>query len=296
MGYLHIDNLYKDQRVLLFKEVFAMEKIHGTSAHLHIEKGRVSFHSGGAEHLAFTNLFDVEALLKKTAAAAFAEDAITIYGEACGGKVQKMSHAYGPTLRFVAFEVRINRAWLAVPQAADVAQQLGLDFVDYVRVPAELPALDEQRDRPSSLALRLGLGEQMREGIVIRPPIEVRINNDARIIAKHKREEFAETVSPRRVSVDPNDRVVLEQAQAIADEWVTPMRLNHVADAVASAKGKPALDITDTGDIIRAMLEDVEREAKGEIIPSKAARNAISRAAAHLWKQRVTKVPQEVTA
>lgn len=29
MSYLHIPNLYKDQTILMFKEVFAMEKIHG---------------------------------------------------------------------------------------------------------------------------------------------------------------------------------------------------------------------------------------------------------------------------
>lgn len=30
MGYLHISNLYRDQRVLMFKEVFVLEKVHGT--------------------------------------------------------------------------------------------------------------------------------------------------------------------------------------------------------------------------------------------------------------------------
>jgi len=34
MAYLDIDNLYKEQRILMFKECYAMEKIHGTSAHL----------------------------------------------------------------------------------------------------------------------------------------------------------------------------------------------------------------------------------------------------------------------
>ncbi len=29
MGYLHIDNLYKNQTILLFKEAYCMEKIHG---------------------------------------------------------------------------------------------------------------------------------------------------------------------------------------------------------------------------------------------------------------------------
>ena len=36
MGYLHIENLYRPiaQSILLFREVYALEKIHGTSAHV----------------------------------------------------------------------------------------------------------------------------------------------------------------------------------------------------------------------------------------------------------------------
>ena len=34
MGYLEIKNLYADARVLGFKEVYALEKIHGTSANV----------------------------------------------------------------------------------------------------------------------------------------------------------------------------------------------------------------------------------------------------------------------
>ena len=32
MAYQHIDNLYKNQDILKFKECYALEKIHGTSA------------------------------------------------------------------------------------------------------------------------------------------------------------------------------------------------------------------------------------------------------------------------
>ncbi len=34
MGYLHIDNLYKNQTIRLFRECYALEKVHGTSAHV----------------------------------------------------------------------------------------------------------------------------------------------------------------------------------------------------------------------------------------------------------------------
>ena len=34
MGYMHINNLYKDQTLMMFKEVFCLEKVHGSSSHL----------------------------------------------------------------------------------------------------------------------------------------------------------------------------------------------------------------------------------------------------------------------
>jgi hypothetical protein len=61
MGFMHIDNLYKDSRIFQFEECFAEEKIHGTSAHfsLKFESGlpQLTFFSGGASHEAFKALF-----------------------------------------------------------------------------------------------------------------------------------------------------------------------------------------------------------------------------------------------
>ena len=64
MGYLHIDNLYKNVDVLAFKEVYVLEKIHGTSAHIgwKVEE-KLNFFSGGEKHENFVKLFD-EAMLR----------------------------------------------------------------------------------------------------------------------------------------------------------------------------------------------------------------------------------------
>ena len=45
MGYMHIDNLYKNQDVLMFREAYALEKIHGTSAHVAYGPGGLTFFS-----------------------------------------------------------------------------------------------------------------------------------------------------------------------------------------------------------------------------------------------------------
>ena len=77
---------------------------------------------------------------------------------------------------------------------------------------------------------------------------------------------------------------VLQKAKEIADEWVTEMRLTHVLDAF------PDADITKTGMIIKAMVEDVLREAKGEIVESGEVKQAISRTTALMFKRRIKEI------
>jgi hypothetical protein len=286
VGYLHIDNLYKPeaQGILLFRECYALEKIHGTSAHVRWDgMGGVRLFSGGEKPDAFAALFDTTAL-----ALAFTEKCgtrdVTVYGEAYGGKCQGMRATYGERLRFVAFDVRSGDWWLDVPSAEGLIVGLGLEFVAYSRIPTDLAAIDAERDRPSEQAKRNGIAEpKIREGVVLRPPVEVTTNGGNRIIAKHKRAEFLETKTMREV--DPAQRVVLEAAEKIAEEWVTEMRLTHVLDRL----GNPT-DLSATGKVIAAMVEDVCREASGEIVDSKEARKAIGAAAARLFKRRVTTV------
>jgi hypothetical protein len=47
-----------------------------------------------------------------------------------------------------------------------------------------------------------------------------------------------------------------------------------------------------TGEVVRAMVADIYKEAKGEIIESKEVSAAIGRVAAKLWKQRVSSLPK----
>lgn len=278
MGYLHIGNLYKEQDVLLFRECYAMEKIHGTSAHVLWKDNKVAFSAGGASHDNFVKLFDEEKLRQGFAGTGL--EKIVIYGEAYGGKCQGMSETYGKELKFVAFDVKMNDVWLSVPQAHDFAgKTLGLDFVHYVKIPTTFEAIDAERDADSVQAVRNGVGTgKNREGVVLRPLIEVRKNNDERVISKHKRDEFCETKTPRPV-MDPAKLEVLAQAERIAEEWVTLERLNHVLDKM------PGAGMENIPDLIRAMREDVYREGKGEIVESKEAEKSIGKRTAILFKQ-----------
>lgn len=295
MGYLHINNLYRDQRVLMFKRVFAMEKIHGTSAHItyHAADGTLTFFSGGEKYDNFVKLFDADALKAKLAEYGF-ED-VTVYGEAYGGKMNGQSWRYGKALKFVAFDVQIGEHFLAVPQAEDVAKKLGLEFVHYVECGTEIETLNRERDADSVQAARNGVKDEQgrpitREGIVIRPTIELTANNGERIIAKHKRDDERETNSIRMVK-DPGHEQKLVEAQAIADEYMTMTRLEHVLDKL-KVDGEE-VDIKRMPEVMSACIEDVIRESAGEIVESREARSAIGGKAAKLFRQRLQRVLEQ---
>lgn len=277
MGYLHIDNLYKNKTVLIFKECYALEKIHGTSAHVRYDGSEVHLFPGGIKLDAFEEClgFSKQELLSKLSSIS---DQITIFGEAYGGSCQKMSNVYGSKIRFVAFDVKINDAWLSVPNAEEVCKKIGLEFVDYVKTTTDIDSLNALRDAPSTQAIRNGMGNtHHREGIIIRPIVELSTNNGGRVIAKHKRQEFRETKTDRPINQE--QLLVLTNAKTIADEWVTEMRVRHVLDKVEGGA-----DITKMKDMIKAVCEDVKREGDMEIVWSKEVEKAICNASAHKIK------------
>lgn len=277
MSYAHIDNLYKNQAILLFRECYATEKIHGTSAHVAWKDGKVTLFSGGESPERFAKLFAPDEMVSRFAA--LGHDEVTVYGEAYGGSCQGMSATYGKELRFVAFEVQVGETWLNVENAADVASKLGVEFVHYEKISTDLAAIDAQRDADSVQAVRNGTGPgHKREGIVLRPLLEFRDHRGDRIIAKHKRDEFKETATPREV--DPAKAKALADAESIALEWVTDMRLTHVLDKIPTPHAPEQ-----TGMVIKAMVEDVLREGAGEFVDTKDARKAIGSRAAAMFKK-----------
>ena len=313
---MKIQNLYKYQDILMFKECYAMEKIHGTSAHISFKKTRIpdgvsflfhktyaftvrtepsfinnkkipgytdcyeiKFFSGGEKHSKFITLFDSEALTK-----VFAEnvdcDEMTIFGEAYGGKQQGMSHTYGKELKFIVFDVKIGHVWLDVPKTHKLATKFGLEFVHYVKCTTDMQQLNFFRDTPSVQAIRNGCGDsKLREGVVLRPLIEVRKNNGSRVIAKHKNENFSEVRTPRQV--DTKKLQVLEEAEAIANEWVTPNRLKNLL----SHMNPDEIDMKNTPKVIKAMIDDVKIEGEGEIEWGKPVRHAVGKRTAKLFQQ-----------
>lgn len=308
MAYMKIKNLYRPEaskELLGRKEVYACEKIHGTSAHIkyHRDNG-ISFFSGGIKHVSFLQMLD-ERFNLETIATNFRNSfttyrairELTVYGEAYGGKCQRMSNTYGP-LNFIAFEVKIDEDWLNVQGADNWARLLGFEFVHYEKGPATVEWLDSQRDKPSVQARRNGMGDDKHgEGIVVRPLREETDHRGNRILAKHKRTMYGETKTPR--SIDPNKQRIWREARVTAEEWVTPVRLEHVIDAL-KAQGCEELGMRETGTVIRAMINDVKVESGAEslINPEIEWSNEISKAigaeAARLYKKWVTTIEDKI--
>lgn len=278
MGYQKIENLYKAQDILLFRECYALEKIEGTSAHISWKDHQLRLFAGGGSHHVFCQLFD-ESKLKETFIKIGHTD-VTIYGEFYGGSIQGMRKVYGEKSKFVAFEVCVDHKWLSVPQAKDFVDQFELDFVHYNKIPATLEDFDKERSSPSQQAIKCGMGDNHeREGIILRPLIELTKNNGARIICKYKNDNFRETNTVRKV-VDPEMLKILEDADAIAEEWVVMERLKHVLNKMPYDIGMES-----TKDVIKNMMEDVKVEAMGEIVWSKEVEKAIGKKTAALWKK-----------
>lgn len=287
MSYLHIKNLDKDPRILQFRQVYALEKVHGTSAHVAWDgSGNIRLFSGGEKHARFAGLFDLsqlEALFRDHCG----DRPMTVYGEAYGGSQQGMSAAYGKDLRFVAFDCLGADKWLDVPSAEALVNHLGLEFVPFHFTSTDLAALDAHRDHPSEVAVRRGITAPMpREGVVLRPPFEVTLNNGERLIAKYKGAAFSETKTVRLV--DPTKALMLTEATAVAEEWVTPMRLTHVLDRVLV--GGATATAARTREVIEAMVEDVLREGHPEVEDTREVRAAIGRKTATLYQERVKKL------
>jgi hypothetical protein len=282
MGYEHIQNLYKDNSIMMFKEAYALEKIHGCSAHISwkYEQKEVRYFSGGEDYSEFVKLFDI-GFVKQKFIEIFPDKNVKIHGEAYGGTQQGMSKTYGDILKFIVFDVKVDGMYINVPNAEKVAKQFNLEFVDYVKIPCTIEAIEQEKMKDSVQAIRNGMGEgKIREGVVLRPLIELRKNNDERIMCKHRRDEFSETKTPRLLTYA--DLKVLSDADEVADEYVTNMRFQHV---ISKLPKELTIGIRQTKFVIEAMVEDVYREAKGEIIESKEVYNRIGKRTAELFRK-----------
>jgi len=289
MAYTSIDNLYQNQKIMMFKQVWATEKIHGTSASITYDpvQKKLHFFPGGVpDVMSFTSQFNYDEIYNK-ASELWGDKKAILYGEHYGGKIMGMSATYGEQQRFVMFDVMVDGLWLSFDKVQSVGKKLNIDVVPGRIIDATVEAFDIERAKPSEQVVKYGITEpKKREGIVLKPLVEVKLNNGDRVIAKYKNDEFIETKTVHEVTEDElaKKQVVLTDAENVAEEWVTEMRLTHILDKL----GNPKED-KDIPQVLKAMKEDIIKESKGETLMSNEAGKAISKRTATLYLERIKK-------
>ena len=174
--------------------------------------------------------------------------------------------------------VKIDDKWLEVPDAEAVAKHFNQEFVWWTECENTLENLTKYRDQDSQLALLRGCGPgKIAEGIVTKPLYECYNKNGERWILKYKREDFAETSTPR--AIDPEAKMNILRGQAVADDLVTEMRLKHILDK------NPYSTLQDIPKVIQLMIDDIAAECEGEYIASKIVMKAIGGKTVTLYKK-----------
>lgn len=140
-------------------------------------------------------------VLREKCASATVEEPIIFYGEGYGPGIQKVGSLYGPTKRFILFDVRVGKWWLKRGDVIGLAEALGIDVVPTIAMGTLYTAIDIVRAGPQSpLAARNwdwkpGDARQLPtiEGLVGRPRgCELFDRNGDRLIVKVKACDFVE--------------------------------------------------------------------------------------------------------
>ncbi|XWV24733.1 RNA ligase 2 [Tupanvirus deep ocean] len=302
MGYMHIESLYKCPEFFeLFKKVYAMEKIHGTSGWICLANplnpnrntdkpgSYLKFHGGSVPSKDFEKLFDVpqleesfESIIKDNG-----WTSMKIHGEVYGSKIQGMTTTYGKDMRFIVFDVKINvdsngDRFLDVPDAKIIADKLLMDFVYFEDGPCDPKWIEEQANSDSVQAVRNSMGPGIpREGVVVRPLHEACLSNGRRAIAKHKNAEFWEIETPRPLG--EKLKLVADKDKIVRD-WVTPNRVSHVLDHLLPLTEHHKFEWKYMNLYLDMMVEDVKRESEGEIIWANEVEKDIRKRAGMLLK------------
>lgn len=113
-------------------------------------------------------------------------DAVCLYGEGYGAKIQKVGGNYRADQDFVLFDVKVGPWWLQRDNMLDVAQAFALDVVPVVAC----GTLGELCDK-AALGMRSTWGDFESEGLVMQPEVPLLTRRGDRIIAKIKTRDYA---------------------------------------------------------------------------------------------------------
>ena len=218
---------------------------------------------------------------------------VVLYGEVCGGRIQRMGFIYGARPHFVLFGAKIAGAWLSWSRAVvsgDAARRslptlVQLSALLEVPMPPLLyegePSEEHFRgliDRPSAYSLAVGFDrrdvDRSQEGIVIWPDPLLLSPDGHPIVAKLKHPHRRESVDSHRA----------EGLDDFATRVMPAERIHHAVEYLQAAGKWPEDPDAQVERVVRRAIQDVAKEDPGyeERIArhgKKPTRTALERAA-----------------
>ncbi len=110
---------------------------------------------------------------------------ICLYGEGFGAKINSGENYIKDGVDFVLFDCRINNWWLRRNDVEGISEALGIQCVPTIGGGSLFEAISLVRSGFTSR-----WGNFIAEGLVIRPPLELRNRSGQRIITKIKHKDF----------------------------------------------------------------------------------------------------------
>lgn len=185
----------------------------------------------------------------------------TLFGEWAGKGVQKGIDYGAPD--FYAFGLMDGGDLQSWDRMAGLCFGIGIKTVPLISAQYDVPhpfALQALRDQPSQIA------SSNWEGVCLSSWPQKADSYGRPLIVKIKSPAFAETAREKK-DRPAGQTIVMDGARAFAADYVTAMRLEHVLDQVREANGFQSnpLDVRHTGDVLRAMYQDVAREGAADL-------------------------------
>jgi len=188
-----------------------------------------------------------------------------VYGELHGPGIQK-GVTYSKEKDFRVFEVRDPEGnFMDWADTVRISEDLGLRTVPVLlegRVTVD--DLDQLMDKNSQTAIDNGLEaeDNIAEGVVIKPLKATRDHRGNWLRVKYKSEKWAENAkAPKTRRADPELAALQARAKEFAVSVTTVGRVATVVDHI-TRDGNVDLNLSRTGDFLRAFVKDVMKEHK----------------------------------
>lgn len=301
--YPHIENIDEVPAVFELPEVVVTEKVHGSAMRIGLIDGKVRI---GGRRLEFVDIrpeskegqgfvsWVLDTGLDRKVSEAFAGHDVILFGEWHGSgtpskgwpQIQKgIRYLKGNDFRI--FDIKLDGAYLAQDEVPACAARVGLKAMPVLyRGRPDGEAFNSLIDTMSRVGEENGIAdpENTIEGIVVRPPEMQWDPKGGPVMAKYKVGKWAERASKaKHPKTPPKEKPVIPGAKEFAEEFVTPVRLEHVLDQLRE-EGIP-IDVKSMGEVMKRMGQDIKREGASALAEAGIEWKDASPFVTHLTKQ-----------